>query len=203
MADSFVKQSVRKFREGGVVVFPTDTVWGIGAAVNREDAIRRLYSIKRREKNKPTAVLVSGLTMASEYGVIKGQARKLAKEHWPGGLTVVVPARRGKVCEIVSGGGGTVGLRVPKHDFLLRILKKLGSGIVAGSANFAGELTPGKFDEISNRLIKVVDFVVDPFEVGGGLNIEAGGQKPSTVVDCTVVPFKILRRGQVDLIYDN
>lgn len=195
-----VKEAVGALREGGVVLFPTDTVWGVGAVVTRLDGLSRLYAIKGRRLDKPTAVLVSGLAMAAELGKFTRAAAVLAKQHWPGGLTIVVRALKGMVPEIVRGGRNTVGLRAPDHELTLAILNRLGAGIVAGSANYAGAGAPRRFEMIDRRLLDAVDYVIRPSVGGAGASpSEAGKFMPSTVVDTTKEPFKILREGPVEL----
>lgn len=193
-----IEEAVRTFRQGGVVIFPTDTVWGIGAAINQMNALSRLYEIKGRSSDKPTAVLVNGLPMASQLGEFSRTAVELARRHWPGGLTIVVRARKGAVPQIVQASSETVGLRVPNHELILEIINKLGAGIVAGSANFAGAGAPSQFAKIDQRLLDAVDYVVKPALRGVGVaSSKLDGLIPSTVVDATKSPIKVLRQGGV------
>lgn len=192
--NQIVKEAVRAFREGGVVIFPTDTVWGIGAAINQMNAISRLYTIKGRSFDKPTAVLVDGLPMAMRFGRFTRKALELAQKHWPGELTIIVRARKGMVPDIVQGGTDTVGLRVPDSELILNIMNRLGVGIVAGSANFAGETAPRRFALVDQRLMDAVDYVVKP-SVKKVTRVEK--LMPSTVIDATKSPLKILREGVV------
>lgn len=180
-----VGQAVKILKEGGVVIFPTDTVWGIGVSINRLDAIRRLYEIKKREKNKATAVLVADVTTANILGVIDEGAKALIDKFWPGGLTLVVKAKAGVTQEIM-GQTGTIGLRQPNQPLALALLKRLNTGLVTASANIAGQPAPLKRELIDQTLIDQVDFL---------LSGEAGGQPPSTVIDVTTKPYKILRQG--------
>jgi L-threonylcarbamoyladenylate synthase len=200
VSDLLIKRAVEVFRSGGVVVFPTDTVWGVGVVASETQAIERFYSIKEREKEKPTAVLVGDLKMAKEYGVFNEEARNLAEEYWPGGLTIIVPARKDQVSELVLGERSNVGLRVPSHKITLILTEQLGEGIVSGSANFSGDPAPGEYGDINKKFLERVDYVLWP---GNGLvkgNIyESGGQLPSTVVDTTKKPFVVLREGKVRL----
>lgn len=195
-----VEEAVKVFDKGGVVIFPTDTVWGIGVAIKRMNALWRLYAIKGRGSDKPTAVLVDGIAMAMQLGRFTGKAAKLAQKHWPGGLTIIVRAREGAVPEIVGGGTSSVGLRVPNHQLILDIITKLGAGIVAGSANYAGAGAPRRYEMIDQRLLDAVDYVVRPSLEGAEmLSSEADRLIPSTVVDTTKKPFELLRQGSVKL----
>ncbi len=194
-----VNQAVRVLRSDGLVVFATDTVWGVGASIDSEQGIEYLYKIKQRSHTKPTAVLVADLEMAERYGVFDDRARALAQRHWPGGLTIIVPARKAPVSSLLRGSGNTIGLRVPDHPTILALLKELGSGVVSGSANIAGAIAPRTYDELDHTLIVQVDFVLWP---KGSSHItslfEAGGQLPSTVVSVERTgQVKILREGPV------
>ena len=174
-----LKEAVRVLKKGGVVVFPTDTVWGIGALASSKKGTTKLYKIKKREKNKPTAILVSDIKMASNYGVMDEAAKKLAIKHWPGALTLIVKA-----------GNKKVGLRAPKHKLVLELIKELDEGVMAASANFAGERAPKTRKAIDKRLISMVDIIVKG---------EAGGEEASTVIDVSVSPWKLLREGPVEV----
>ena len=172
-----INGAVEILRSGGIIIFPTDTVWGIGVAADNPVAIRKFYQIKKRETNKPTAILVANLEQAERLGQFSDEVRRVAERYWPGAVTIVVPGRN----------GGTVGLRVPEDPVVQELCRQTG-GIMAGSANFAGEAAPMKREEISSELVKQVDLVVEG---------ECGGQEASTVIDTTVKPWKILRQGLV------
>lgn len=182
---SIINKAVKVFKNGGVVIFPTDTVWGIGVSIDQLDAIQRLYQIKKRRKSKPTAVLVGSFSQAKALGKINKTARNLIKKYWPGGLTIVVKAKKG-VPKIIQGKKGTVGLRMPNDKLILKILQKLGKGIVASSANFAGQTIPATRKEINSYLIKTADLLIEG---------ESKGDLASTVVDFSKKPFKVLREG--------
>lgn len=183
-----IRQAVEILKNGGVVVFPTDTVWGIGCAVSNKKAIEKLYKIKKREKNKPTAILVADFDMASKYGEIKGRALELCEKYWPGGFTVIVNSINSALPDEILGESKTVGLRAPNHPVVLRILEELGEGLVTSSANFAGENPPKKRDEIDENLERLVDMVIEG---------ESYGDDPSTIVDVTGDGLKVVRQGSV------
>ncbi len=183
-----IKEAVKKLRNGGVVVFPTDTVWGVGAAVSSEKGLEKLYRVKKRDKNKPTAILVSNMHMAEKYGVFSEKVWNMGVRYWPGAVTLVVPEREGVVPELVSGGTGKVGLRIPKHDGVVKMIDELGEGLVASSANVAGEEAPRLRGEICNQVLRAVDGVVEG---------EAGEGVSSTVIDTTRRSLEVLREGSV------
>lgn len=180
---------VETLKHGGIVVFPTDTVWGLGVAASNHEAIERFYTIKRRESTKPTAVLVADLIQAERLGDFGDEVRKLAAEHWPGALTLVVKARAG-VPSSIRGRGETVGLRVPDHEQVRSLCEGLEDGIVTGSANFAGGIAPREVEQLDSELLRQVDVA---------LRGEAGGTMASTVVDATVTPMRIVRQGPVKI----
>ncbi len=173
-----IDKAVEVLKAGGVIIFPTDTVWGMGVAADNLAAIKKFYEIKKREVNKPTAILVASLEQAEKVGQFSETTRDLAKKYWPGALTIVVPSK----------DGGTVGLRVPDWPLVQELCKKLGSGIMAGSANFGGQSPPMRRVEIDESLMRLVGLVMEG---------ECGGQPASTVVDTTVQPWKIIRQGPV------
>jgi L-threonylcarbamoyladenylate synthase len=197
-------QALRDLKHGGVVLFPTDTVWGIGASIEHSEAIRKLYEIIRREYSQPTAVMVSDIIMAKRYGELSLEAEELALRYWPGSLTIVVPAKTHKVPALICGESGAVGIRIPKHDFLLAIIQELGCGLVAASANISGDKEPGGLSEVKPSIIADVDLVVDTMKAENHdgedrRNIE---HLPSTVVDATQIPFQIIREGSVKVKLD-
>lgn len=184
-----IEKAFKVFKEGGLVIFPTDTVWGIGCDLNSPLAIKRLYEIKKRPKDKPTAVLVASLLQAERIAEIPEKARPLINRFWPGALTLILPAKK-DLPEMILGETKSVGLRWPDFPLLTPIIAKLEKGLVAASANFAGKAAPLRKQLLDQRLIDQADLV---------LSGEAGGQPPSTVLNLTVQPFKILREGALKI----
>jgi len=130
---------VETLRKGGLVAFPTDTVWGVMARMEDEAACRRIYALKGREERKPLQVLVAGLEDAlrlSDLGPLKERFLRLAEAFWPGGLTVVVP---GKGIPPWISQDGSVGLRMPAHETLRELLRRAGGYAAATSLNRSGE----------------------------------------------------------------
>lgn len=180
-----IDKAVGVLRKGGVIIFPTDTVWGIGCSLDKPQAIKKLYQIKKRDQSKPTAVLIGSLDQAKKLASFTPQALKLAKKYWPGGLTIVIKAKK-SVSQLIQGEKGTIGLRMPDNELLLKILRKLNSGVVASSANFSGQPIPKTMTQIDSSLIKLSDLLVTG---------KAGGSLASTVIDLTSKPPQILRQG--------
>jgi len=175
-----VKKAIKTLKSGGVIAFPTETVFGIGASIKRPEAIKRIFKIKKRPKNKPLQVLIANLSQAKKLGKFNKQIEEFAKKHWPGPLTLVVYKKR-TVPKLVTGGSLKVGLRIPAHRNLLKLINKSGP-IVATSANKAGEKPSLTAKEVKKKL-PGVDYVL-PGRVKTG--------KASKVIDATR-EFKTLR----------
>jgi|SRR3989338_530224 len=168
-------------KSGGVIAFPTETVFGIGALLSKPKAIRQIYKIKKRPRGKPLQVLVASLKQAKELGKFNAQAEKLAKKSWPGPLTLVV-YKTAKVSKLITGGTNKVGLRIPAHRTVLKLIRVVGP-IVATSANEAGESPALTSKEIKKRL-PAIKFVLPGRPKLG---------KASQVIDTTSA-FKLIRR---------
>lgn len=182
-------------KQGGIVIFPTDTAFGIGCRIDDEQAIRRLFRVRQRPETQATPVLVSNLEMAQDYlQLVSEKVKKaLVEKYWPGALTIVLPCQPQKVPELVRGGTQTLGVRMPNHAMALELIKQVNVPLLGPSANFHGEKTPYAFEELDPELIRLVDFV---------LSGECTVKQASTVIDATVEPWRILRQGSVILSKD-
>jgi len=187
-----VHRAINIFNKGGVVIFPTDTVWGIGCRLDNEEAVKKNFKIRKRQEEKAVLALVDSIEMAEAYlQPIPNDVRtKLMRKYWPGGLTIILPCKTEKVPAVARAGGQTLGVRQTSHPLLLKILKKIKVPVIAPSANFAGEKTPLTISGIDPKLISMVDFVLP----GQSL-----GHSPSTVIDCSVKPWKIVREGEIHI----
>lgn len=181
-------QIIKAFKDGQLVVFPTDTVWGVGCVVENKNSLLRLYQLKQRPINKPTAILTGSLKQAQKLGRFSNIEKKIVKYFWPGGVTVVVPATS-LVPTMVLSDRKTIGLRMPKDDWLLGILQKLPLGIVATSANFAGQKTPIKKTDLDKKFLQKVDYIVD--------KSKNKGHEASTVVEQIKGKLFFSRIGQI------
>jgi L-threonylcarbamoyladenylate synthase len=187
-----VKKAVEILKDGGIVIFPTDTAFGIGCRIDRPDSIQRLFKIRRRPETKATPVLVDTVKMAQEYlePIPQDVIDKLIEPYWPGALTLILHCNRVKVPELVRGGTTTLGVRIPNHPVARQLIRETGVPILGPSANFSGEQTPYAFQQLNPELIKLVDAVVSG---------ECTVKQASTVVDTTVKPWKVIREGAVKL----
>ena len=175
-----LKKAINILKSGGVIAFPTETVYGIGALLSRPEAIINIYKIKKRPKNKPLQILISSMKQAKELGKFSPKALKFAKKRWPGPLTLVVH-KTNKVPNLITGGTNKVGLRMPAHRTVLNLIRK-GGPIVATSANLSGENPFLNAEEVKNGLPDL-DYVL-PGRVRLG--------KASKVIEATK-GFKVLR----------
>lgn len=181
-----LNKAIKIIRNGGIIIFPTDTAFGIGCRIDDRQAVARLFRLRRRPSEKAVPILVASIEMAEKYAIISPSGEDLVKKYWPGGLTIVVNNK--EVPSKVIGGGKTVGLRMPNHSSALMLIKKVGVPIIGCSANFAGEATPYNMSDLNPELVKLVDFVLS-----GRTSIK----KSSTVVDCSNNKLKVLREGAV------
>lgn len=174
---------------GELVVYPTDTVYGLGAAASNEEAIRRLFSIKGRSLDKALPLLLSDASMldrvVEEVSIV---ARKLIDRFWPGALTIVMRRRPG-FRSLALAGQDTVGVRVSDESIVRDIIHTLGEPVTGTSANRSGTRSPASAQEAAMQLGDLVPLVID-----GG---PRPGARESTVVDVTVSPPRIVREGAV------
>ena len=182
-------EAIRVLRAGGIVALPTDTVYGIGVALDAERGIERLVEAKRRPADRAIMLLLDSADQARAVGRWPVAAAALADAFWPGGLTVVVDQlpEAGLPPEL-TGGATTIGLRVPDHACPRALAAALGP-LPVTSANLSGLPPARDAAEIAEQLGDAVDCIVD-----GG---PAHGGPPSTIVDCTVDPVRILRVGAI------
>lgn len=185
-----IDEAARVLREGGLVVFPTDTVYGVGAAVDRPDAVARLYVAKGRPLDRPIPVLIADLDQLERLASELNEAVwRVARRFWPGALTIVVPAQPWLPVEIVRDTGA-VGLRMPDHPVALAIIRAAGGAVATTSANRSGEREACTVEEAIAALGEAVDLYVDGGRTPGGV--------PSTVVALEGGEIRVLRRGALD-----
>jgi len=176
-------------RAGGLVAFPTDTVYGIGSLAFDEKAVQSIYEAKGRSEEKAIPVLLRGTAELDQVShSLPRMARLLAEQFWPGPLTLVVP----KVPRLPSAvsASDTVGVRVPDHPVALALLKRSGP-LAVTSANLSGRPSPCTAQDVSQQLDGRVALILDGGRTPGGI--------PSTVLDCTRAEPRILRAGPITL----
>lgn len=188
-SEEAIATAARILAEGGLVAFPTDTVYGVGAHVFQPDAVERIYVAKIRPRDKAIPILLAradDLPLVAEG--ITETAWLLAERFWPGGLTLVLP-RKDNVPDIVSAGGPTVAVRVPDHPVFLALIAALGAPLAGTSANLSGRPSPVTAQEVEAELGGRIELILDGGRCPGGT--------PSTVLDLTADPPTILRAGAI------
>ncbi|MHB8084204.1 MAG: L-threonylcarbamoyladenylate synthase [Dehalococcoidia bacterium] len=182
-----VNQAVAILQGGGVVAFPTDTVYGLGADIYNDEAVARVYRIKERPLNQALPVLISDVGQADLLTDSQSKpARLLMKKYWPGGLTIIFN-KNPEFNGLLLAGGNKIGIRMPGHDVVRAMIKKLGRPIVGTSANLHDKPPALTAAEVKAQLDGRVDFILDGGACPGGVE--------STVVDMTVEPPAIVRNG--------
>jgi len=184
-----MRQAAQVLRAGGLVAFPTETFYGLGAAGLDAAAARRVFVAKGRPASMPLLLLVDSRAMAASVAAtIPAHAAALMERHWPGALSLVLPAGPAVPAE-VTAGTRTVGVRVSAHPVARALVRALGEPVTAPSANPTGEPPPVSAAEVLAHLDGVIELVLDAGPTPGGA--------PSTVLDVTVDPPRIVRQGAV------
>jgi L-threonylcarbamoyladenylate synthase len=186
-SDAAVERAVACLREGGLVAFPTETVYGLGADATNGAAVARLYQAKGRPAFNPLIAHVADLDAAQTIGRFDQSALRLAQAFWPGPLTLVVPKAAGcKVAELATAGLDTIAIRIPAHPVARAILRGLGRPVVAPSANRSGHVSPTTAAHVHGDLDGRIDLIVDGGPVTVGVE--------SSIVGCFAPPV-LLRPG--------
>ncbi len=184
-----IREAVAVLKRGGLVAFPTETVYGLGADASNPAAVARIYKVKGRPVNHPVIVHIGDAGRLECWArEVPNDARKLAARFWPGPLTLVLKRALG-VGDYLTGGEDTIGLRMPNHPVALELLRQFGGGIAAPSANKFGRISPTTAEHVRNDLGKEIDLILDggPCEIG----IE------STIIDLSRDRPILLRPGRI------
>jgi L-threonylcarbamoyladenylate synthase len=175
---------------GRPVAIPTETVYGLAADATNAQAVARIYEAKGRPSFNPLIVHVPDLASAERIGVFSDEARALAKAHWPGPLTLVVPLREGSgIASIVTAGLPTVGIRVPSHPAMQAVLAAVEGPLAAPSANASGSISPTRAEHVFRSLGGRISLILDGGPTERGIE--------STIVAATGGPLRLLRPGPI------
>ena len=189
-----VREAVGILKNGGLIIYPTETVYGIGADATNPEAIGKLNKYKKRPFGKPYSIAVADQNMAEEYVDLNLSAKHIYKQFLPGPVTIVSKGRH-KVAPGVESETGTLGIRIPDYKLIVDIVKDLGKPVTATSANASYQKRPYKlkdvFENISNSQKKIVDLAIDAGELPHN--------EPSTVIDTTMEDLVVLRQGEIKL----
>ena len=186
-----VEMGVSILRQGGLVAFPTDTVYGLGAGVNIPQAVERVYRVKERPPNMALPLLLADISQISEVAeLVPPVVWILANKFLPGALTMVLLKSR-SVPDIITAGGNTVAIRIPAHPVPVALVRGLGMPIVGTSANLSGKPSALTADEVHSQFHDKVDLVIDGGKCPGG--------RESTIIDVTGEVPEILREGAISI----
>ena len=188
---SRIEAAAAVLRRGGIVVYPTETLYGLGARADDGPALERLARAKLRAEGKPLPLIAADLAQVERVAVLAGAAARVAARLWPGPLTLVLPARAG-VHPAITAGTGTVGVRIPGSEVARVLAAAAGAPLVSTSANPSGGPPPSTVAALAPSLVEAVDHVLDGGPTPGGA--------PSTVVE--IGPdgsVRVLRAGAVEV----
>jgi L-threonylcarbamoyladenylate synthase len=185
-----ISQAAKTVKNGGLVVYPTDTVYGLGCDPFNIKAVEKLFKAKGERKNKPLPILASSLKAVERIANINENAEKITKKYWPGPLTLVVP-KKSALPNIVTCDLESVGVRIPNHKIALQLIVRCDELLVGTSANKTGEKPSKTAQDAASQLSEHVDIVLD------------GGSTPllqeSSIVDLTSKTPKMIREGPIKL----
>ena len=181
-------------KEGKILIYPTDTVYGLGGTIDNIEALERIYEVKGRDVRSPLIALISFKEKLDEIVIINKLNRKkielLINNFWPGGLTIIFQKKDIIPPNMVSNGT-SVGVRIPDHELSIKIIESCGGILATTSANISGEPSPKSYGELSKKIKSKVDIIIKDVGVLKG--------KESTIIDMRITP-KILREGHISRI---
>ena len=183
-----------ELKKGSLIIYPTDTVYGLASIVTNEQSINNIYLAKSRSFTSPLIALLNSVDKVEEVAYVPDKNRellkKLAKAFWPGALTVILKKKK-HIPSIMVSGGDTIGVRIPNLDLAIKIIELAGGILATTSANISGEATPKSYDELSEAIKSKVDILIDSGECKLG--------EASTIIDLTSDVPKILRKGAISI----
>ncbi len=184
-----IERGISILRQGGIVAYPTDTVYGLGACATLPQAVERIYIVKERPRNMPLPLLLADVSQITKVAeLVPPSGWLLIHSFLPGALTLVL-AKASSIPDIITAGGTTVAVRIPAHPVPIALVKGLGTPIVGTSANLSGKPSPLTADEVYSQLGDKVDLIIDDGRCLGG--------KESTIVDITGEKPVIVREGAI------
>ncbi len=187
-ASADIRKAVETLQDGGVILYPTETVYGIGCLTDRPETIERLAVVKGIQRTDPFLVLIRELRQIAAFCVdVPAAAFTLMERFWPGPLTLVMPAAKDVHPRLVGPSSG-VALRISSHPWVRSLMEHLDTGLISTSANFRKEPPPNRFSSVDAALLRAVDFAVDTGTLTG---------RVSTLLDLCTSPPMIRRQGAV------
>ncbi len=159
--NSQIDAAIKVLREGGVILYPTDTIWGLGCDATNPEAVEKIYRLKKRSDSKNLIVLAANIDMVCKYVKQIPEIAISLMEVNNKPMTIIYPGAIGLARNVIAGDG-TVGIRVPLNEFCTRLITRFHRPIVSTSANISGEPAPVYYEDIPDEIFDAVDFVVDP-----------------------------------------
>lgn len=183
-AEKIITEALDVLREGGIVLYPTDTIYGLGVSINDENALKKLYKIKKRSLDKPVSICVSKMNMISQVAYLDLNLKKMISPLLPGPFTIILK-KKPSVSSKITAGTDKIGIRIPDIPLCQELSREF--PITSTSANISGKTPKKSVNDIEIQLGAKVDLILNS---GPLKNVE-----PSTVIDFTTSPPKILRQG--------
>ena len=187
--EDVIKEFVNVITRGGIAIYPTDTVYGLGCDPFNEKAVEKIFKLKKRDLRKPIPLLVSDLEAVEKLAYVDELAYKVMKSFWPGPLTILIEVKKNAVPSIVTAKLNKIGLRQPKCEITLKLIEAVGGFLTGTSANISGKEAPSDVETAIRYFGKDIDLVLD----AGKTPITI----PSTVIDLTTRPLKVVREGPI------
>ena len=193
---NLVAQVLDVLQRGGIIIYPTETLYGLGCDATNEKAVKKIYQIKGGQENRPLLIVVGSLDVAQMYGEFSDNALALSKKYWPGALTLVVPSKEpsGIASRLINQVDQTIGLRLSSNEFVSSLSQQFGKPIVSTSSNVRGQETKNNIPDILAQLGDkkgLIDLVIDAGQVPA-----SPGSTVARVVDEKI---EILRQGEIKI----
>ena len=190
-AEHAVAEAVNILKAGGIIAYPTESYYALGAMALNENAVKKIFDLKNRPYGKPLPLIVDDVqTLLAAAKEIPDQAKDLMEKFWPGPLTMIFEARK-EVPLLITGESRKVAVRIPGESIALQIVKAIKTPVTATSANLSSQPPAINAEAVLSYFGDNIDLILD-----GG---QAPGGKPSTILDITVTPPRILRKGSIEL----
>ncbi|MBI2953961.1 MAG: threonylcarbamoyl-AMP synthase [Chloroflexi bacterium] len=184
-----IEEAANAVLEGGLVAFPTDTVYGLGAHVFLPDAVEKVFTVKGRASEKALPILLADERDLSRVAdILAPQLTRLTERFWPGALTIVLP-KSPDVPDVITRGGRTIAVRIPDHPVAIELIERVGAPLATTSANRSGRRSPTTAEEVRSELGGLIEVILDGGRTPGGTE--------STVIDLTRAVPTVLRAGAI------
>ncbi|HSG32085.1 MAG TPA: L-threonylcarbamoyladenylate synthase [Thermodesulfobacteriota bacterium] len=184
-----VKRTVEILSSGGVIVYPTDTLYGLGALVSKEQAVQRIFEIKGRKPEMSLPVLAKDFKMLQDYAQVPEKYKEMLQKYMPGPFMAILKLKQ-YLNPIITGGRDTIGIRISNNNFVIQLMENLDEPLISTSANLSGTGNMYDISQIISVFGNMVDLVID----SGSISASKG----STIVDFTLTPPEVLREGDLE-----